>query len=95
MIVLAILYYAVAFNPGRAAPVTPSVDSGNAFSLFAPAVNERVVQPILDCPRKRLEIVWSCIATILAASWVSVHPNLPHPKDSKLKKTLCRVELML
>jgi len=91
MIFLAfILYYASAYNPGSAAPLTSSVDSGNTFSLF----DRETDVPDLQCPRKRLEIIWSCIATILAASWVSVHPNLPHPDDSKLKKTLRRVELM-
>jgi len=34
------------------------------------------------------------MATILASSWVAVHPNLPHPDDSRIKKTLRRVELM-
>jgi len=46
------------------------------------------------CPRKELEIIWGCIATILASSWVAVHPNLPHPDDSKVKKNLRRIELM-
>ncbi|KAJ8078837.1 hypothetical protein PM082_013120 [Marasmius tenuissimus] len=27
-------------------------------------------------------IVWSCIATIFACTWVSMHPNVPSPKDS-------------
>ncbi|KAF9566529.1 hypothetical protein CPC08DRAFT_100398 [Agrocybe pediades] len=47
------------------------------------------------CPRTRLEIIWSCLATILAASWVAVHPNIPSPNESKLKKTVRRIELML
>jgi len=46
------------------------------------------------CPRGRIDIIWSCIATTLAASWVSLHPNLPHPNDSWFKKSIRRVELM-
>jgi len=87
MLLLAlILYYAFAYNPGIAAPIT--IDSDNVF------LSRETGSPDL-CPRKRWEIIWSCIATILAASWVSVHPNLPHPKDSKVKKAFRRIELML
>jgi len=39
-------------------------------------------------PRKPLEIICSCVATILATSWVAVHSNLSHPIDSKFKNTL-------
>jgi len=84
------LYYSWAYNPGTAAPINASIDS-DTTSLF---LSRDTDSPDL-CPRKRVEIIWSCIATILAASWVSVHPNLPHPTDSWWKKTLRRVELML
>ena len=91
MLLLALfLYYASAYNSGIAAPINSSIDSDNASLLLSRDTDT----PDL-CPRKRVEIIWSCIATILAASWVSVHPNLPHPKDSKVKKTLRRIELML
>ncbi|KAF9536493.1 hypothetical protein CPC08DRAFT_717813, partial [Agrocybe pediades] len=46
------------------------------------------------CPRQRIQIIWTCVATILAASWVSVHPNIPNPKESAIKKSLRRIELM-
>jgi len=76
-------------DPGIATPVASSVYSDDMFPLLA---REGDVSDL--CPRRHLEIIWSCVTTILAASWVSVHPNLPHPQDSKLKKTLRRVELM-
>ncbi|KAF4616601.1 hypothetical protein D9613_008288 [Agrocybe pediades] len=47
------------------------------------------------CPRQRIEIIWTCVSTILAASWVSVHPNIPDAQESKIKKTLRRIELMI
>jgi len=84
------LYYAWAYNPGIAAPIDSSIDSDNASLLLSRDAGSSDL-----CPRKRVEIIWSCIATILAASWVSVHPNLPHRKGSKVKKTLRRIELML
>ena len=91
IILVFILYYISASNPGIAAPGGLSVYSDDDPS--SSFLTRETDLPDL-CPRKRLEIIWSCIATVLAASWVSVHPNLPHLEDSKLKKTLRRVELM-
>ena len=49
------------------------------------------------CPadqRSIWDIVWSCLATIFACSWVSVHPNIPAPNDSSSRIYLRRLELM-
>ncbi|KIK66305.1 hypothetical protein GYMLUDRAFT_157499 [Collybiopsis luxurians FD-317 M1] len=32
--------------------------------------------------RTRLQIIWSCIAVLIACTWASIHPNVPGPKDS-------------
>ena len=40
------------------------------------------------------DILWSCLATIFACSWVSVHPNIPAPNESRLRILLRRLELM-
>jgi len=85
MLIYCILLYSLLY--GNAASVVPST---NPSSIL---IRDTSVADV--CPRKRLEIIWSCIATILASSWVAVHPNLPHRDDSKLKKILRRVELML
>lgn len=29
--------------------------------------------------RSVTNVVWSCLATVFACTWVSVHPNIPHP----------------
>jgi hypothetical protein len=34
--------------------------------------------------RRLFDIVWGCATTIFAATWVSVHPNLPPPNQSWL-----------
>ena len=39
-------------------------------------------------------ILWSCLATIFACSWVSVHPNIPAPNESWWRVLLRRIELM-
>ncbi|KAF9566517.1 hypothetical protein CPC08DRAFT_758853 [Agrocybe pediades] len=75
-----------------------SSNSTGSFSSFPDAVFSqdfpRDADPMPPCPRQRIQIIWTCVATILAASWVSVHPNIPNPKESAIKKMLRRIELM-
>ncbi|KAF8505041.1 hypothetical protein BU17DRAFT_58091 [Hysterangium stoloniferum] len=40
------------------------------------------------------DIIWSCLATVFACSWVSVHPNLPEPNEVWWAVMLRRLELM-
>ena len=40
------------------------------------------------------DILWSCLATIFACSWVSVHPNIPGPDEPSWRVFLRRLELM-
>ena len=49
------------------------------------------------CPadqRSLWDILWSCLATIFACSWVSIHPNIPSPNESSWRTFLRRLELM-
>ena len=49
------------------------------------------------CPadqRSIWNILWSCLATIFACSWVSVHPNIPSPIEPWWRVFLRRLELM-
>ncbi|KAJ7219854.1 hypothetical protein C8J57DRAFT_1095103 [Mycena rebaudengoi] len=34
--------------------------------------------------RKLFDIVWGCLVTIFACTWVSVHPNVPPPNQGPL-----------
>jgi hypothetical protein len=45
--------------------------------------------------RTRSSIVWTCLATVLSCTWVSIHPNIPGPDEGWLKVALRRVHLML
>ncbi|KAJ6533590.1 hypothetical protein B0H19DRAFT_965079, partial [Mycena capillaripes] len=45
--------------------------------------------------RKLFDIVWGCLATIFAATWVSVHPNVPPPNQSRLALFWRRLRMML
>ena len=49
---------------------------------------------IHDC-RTLSDIVWSCLVTIFACTWLAVHPNIPGPDESPLSNTLSQVKLML
>ncbi|KAF9557973.1 hypothetical protein CPC08DRAFT_692672 [Agrocybe pediades] len=82
------------------------VASASAIYNFNPAFPSHGIGPALvldstsnDCickvTRSLWDIVWGCLATIFACSWVAVHPNLPSPADGKVKITLRRIELML
>jgi hypothetical protein len=45
--------------------------------------------------RKLFDIVWGCLATIFACTWVSVHPNVPPPCQSWLALLGRRLKMML
>ncbi|KAJ6533560.1 hypothetical protein B0H19DRAFT_1324296, partial [Mycena capillaripes] len=45
--------------------------------------------------RKLFDIIWGCLATIFAATWVSVHPNVPPPNQSWLALLGRRLRMML
>ncbi|KAF9542832.1 hypothetical protein CPC08DRAFT_650076, partial [Agrocybe pediades] len=70
-------------------------DSSSIPDVLFSSSFPRDADPTPPCPRQRIQIIWTCVATILAASWVSVHPNIPDAKESKIKKILRRIELMI
>ncbi|KAJ7700420.1 hypothetical protein B0H17DRAFT_925364 [Mycena rosella] len=45
--------------------------------------------------RKLFDIVWGCLTTIFACTWVSVHPNVPPPDQSRLALLWRRLKMML
>jgi hypothetical protein len=53
-----------------------------------------VCDDINNC-RKLFDIVWGCLVTIFAATWVSVHPNVPAARQGALKATARRLGVML
>ena len=44
--------------------------------------------------RSIYNIIWSCLATIFACTWIAVHPNLPAPKEGELQVFLRRLAIM-
>ncbi|KDR77186.1 hypothetical protein GALMADRAFT_434880 [Galerina marginata CBS 339.88] len=47
-----------------------------------------------DQQRSMWDILWSCLATLFACTWVSVHPNIPPSEESWWKSSMRRFELM-
>ncbi|KAJ7130531.1 hypothetical protein C8R44DRAFT_906130, partial [Mycena epipterygia] len=45
--------------------------------------------------RKLFDIIWGCLTTIFACTWVSVHPNVPPPKQGQLALFWRRLKMML
>ncbi|KAJ6584479.1 hypothetical protein B0H19DRAFT_980099 [Mycena capillaripes] len=56
-------------------------------------------EPLISCNdincRTLFSIISSCLATIFACTWVSIHPNVPPPNQSQLALTWQRLCLML
>lgn len=44
--------------------------------------------------RQVLDILWSCLSTIFACTWVSIHPNIKPPTHDKWNGTLIRIHIM-
>ncbi|KAJ7132643.1 hypothetical protein C8R46DRAFT_923945 [Mycena filopes] len=44
--------------------------------------------------RQLFDIVWGCLTTIFASTWVSVHPNVPPPGRSQITLLLRRLRMM-
>ncbi|KAF8217343.1 hypothetical protein K438DRAFT_2082925, partial [Mycena galopus ATCC 62051] len=45
--------------------------------------------------RQLFDIVWGCLTTIFACTWVSVHPNVPPPDQSWLALFWRRLKMMV
>jgi len=56
--------------------------------------------PTCDCSnapsqRSLFDIIWGCIVTLFACTWISVHPNVPSLSDSYLTILGRRVKVMI
>ncbi|RDB27349.1 hypothetical protein Hypma_004323 [Hypsizygus marmoreus] len=40
------------------------------------------------------DIVWSCLATIFACTWIAIHPNIP-PQEGVVGSTITRVQILV
>ncbi|KAJ7910780.1 hypothetical protein B0H13DRAFT_596172 [Mycena leptocephala] len=84
MLLLLILVHLLSRN-GSAAPVPHTLN----VRTSSDSCND------IDNCRKLFNIVWGCLATIFACTWVSVHPNVPAPNQSRLMLYWRRLKMML
>ncbi|KAJ7151313.1 hypothetical protein C8R43DRAFT_886755 [Mycena crocata] len=70
----------------------------NGRPISGPQLDSRALSQSCDdinnC-RKLFDIIWGCLVTIFACTWVSVHPNVPPPNQSRLALFWRRLKLML
>ena len=89
LFVLTLVYVFHSFQ-SHAAPLTSLLteSSSNTYVVSTSACTCPAVQ------RSLWDILWSCLATIFACSWVSIHPNIPSPNESSWRIFLRRLKLM-
>ena len=90
MLLLFTLIYLLHGFQSHAAPLTRIIEESSNNSTV-------IIAPACICPadqRTIWDILWSCLATIFACSWVSIHPNIPSANESSRRIFLRRLELM-
>ena len=90
MLLVLTLIYLFHGLQSRAAPLTSILEASSSNSTI-------LSTSACICPadqRTIWDILWSCLATIFACSWVSIHPNIPAPNESSRRIFLRRLELM-
>ncbi|KAF5354075.1 hypothetical protein D9756_007256 [Leucocoprinus leucothites] len=80
----------------------------SALTNSAPTINLSNMDPHLSHPvlrdvpsspefgryRTTLQIIWACLSTIFACTWVAIHPNIPGHRDSWFRNFRRRITLM-
>ncbi|KDR77510.1 hypothetical protein GALMADRAFT_65626 [Galerina marginata CBS 339.88] len=72
---------------GRPLFLSDALNASGTYRLTPPPTE-------LTDHRSTTDIIWSCLATIFACTWVALHPNIPGPKEGKARIVLSRIELM-
>jgi len=90
MIFLALLYLSATSRTTTALPAyhlsQPFADE--PLSIFGRASDQKFSS------RSIWTIVWSCLSTIFASTWVAIHPNMPGPEDSQWAVVRRRLAIM-
>ncbi|KAJ7903376.1 hypothetical protein B0H14DRAFT_2328917 [Mycena olivaceomarginata] len=85
MLLLYLFVHLLQSKNGSAAPVLSSPE---------PRALTDACDDINNC-RNLFDIVWGCLATIFACTWVSVHPNVPPPRQSWLALLWRRLKMLI
>ncbi|KAJ7598569.1 hypothetical protein C8J56DRAFT_169201, partial [Mycena floridula] len=63
-------------------------------SSMPPPSSSEGCNDLYQC-RRLFDIIFGCLATIFACTWVSVHPNVPPPDQGMVKNLLRRLVMMV
>ena len=76
--------------------VLPRQDVGSPAGIPAP-FPQNASDMCSTCPEMRslVSILWSCFSTLVLATWVSVHPNVPPPRTTFFRMAVIRFGLMM
>ena len=71
----------------------------SAAPLQTPCTNLDPAAPSCVCPfnqgqRSLWDIIWGCLVTIFACTWISVHPNIPKAGGPWWKSLASRLKIM-
>ncbi|KAF8154686.1 hypothetical protein B0H34DRAFT_717476 [Crassisporium funariophilum] len=91
MLALAILALSLVQEGIRANPVPTILLRQNT----SPGVIDTCNCPDVCNQRQTLDIVWSCLVTVFACTWVAVHPNIPATSDKEWTVIARRLRTMV
>lgn len=78
----------------HAVPIHAPITTSSTFAVDAPIFARD--DPSVGChSRTVLDILWSCLATTFACTWVSVHPNVPWRNEGRWTLLGRRIFLMI
>ena len=92
MLLLLTLVYVFHGFQSHAAPLANLLEESSSNATVTCTVLSTSISPADQ--RSIWDILWSCLATIFACSWVSIHPNIPGVNESSWRIYLRRLELM-
>ena len=90
MLTVFLLFFLCRRYGSSAAPITDAVPPIHDASIFI-----RDDSTDADADRTVWDILWSCLATTFAVTWVSVHPNVPVLEETSWMVLKRRIFLMV
>ncbi|KAJ3561193.1 hypothetical protein NP233_g10343 [Leucocoprinus birnbaumii] len=93
---LIVLFIVAAFNDVFGSPVPSSIDTPDKFPLTI--LDREISLPECINPagyRTMQQIILSCLVTVFACTWISLHPNVPDPRNSGWENFSMRLRTFL
>ncbi|GJJ09189.1 hypothetical protein Clacol_003411 [Clathrus columnatus] len=94
MVHLVFLLHFLINSCGAIQPTTTDKSETSSVLGVIPSVDV-LFQVYIGSQRSTLDILWSCLATTFAVTWLSVHPNIPTPGEKIWWITWRRFKLMV